>query len=310
MSKTVFTTTFFLFLASSAAFAQRPWQQVTVPSIRDAAANFKAPPHEYGAIQPFASWNGPDPAEVRQRIVRDFDRLAANGIFVVNLSPGRGEPKYLSPEHVSQIRFTVEEAAKRGMRLWFQDESDYPSGFAGGKISKLYPQLGMQGMVADIHVHVAPGQTLTMPSPPDTLAIFATKTSPDQGLQGVVPIPVPADGQLKWTVPAQGSTPNEPRLSWEVVFVRHIYISSPTRNFNREDGTRAKDGLYSLIDYLDPEATRAFLKITHETYRQAVGDQFGKIVLGFFGDEPDYSISGLPGVLSCWRNFRNARATI
>ncbi len=76
---------------------------------------------------------------------------------------------------------------------------------------------------------------------------------------------------------------------WEVVFVRHIYVSSPTRNFNREDGTRAKDSLYSLIDYLDPEATRAFLKITHETYRQAVGDQFGKIVLGFFGDEPDYS---------------------
>jgi hypothetical protein len=283
----------FLFL-SFAAFAQRPWQQVTVPSLRDAAANLKTPPHEYGAIQPFASWNGPDPAEVRQRIVRDLDRLAANGIFVVNLSPGRGEPKYLSPEHVSQIRFTVEEAGKRGMRLWIQDESDYPSGFAGGKISKLYPQLGMQGMVADIRVHVAPGQTLTMPSPPETLAIFATKTSPDQGLQGVVPIPVPANGQLKWIVPAQGSTPNEPRLSWEVVLVRHIYISSPTRNFNREDGTRAKDGLYSLIDYLDPEATRAFLKITHETYRQAAGDQFGKIVLGFFGDEPDYSISGLP----------------
>jgi hypothetical protein len=294
MSKRVFTATFAFFLASWAAPAQRPWQQVTVPSIREVAANFKAPPREYGAIQPFASWNGPDPAEVRQRIVRDLDRLAANGIFVVNLSPGRGEPKYLSPEHVNQIRFTVEEASKRGMRLWIQDESDYPSGFAGGKISKLYPQLGMQGMVADIRVHVAPGQTLTMPSPPDTLAIFATKTSPDQGLQGVVPIPVTENGQLKWIVPAQGSTPNEPRLSWEVVFVRHIYISSPTRNFNREDGTRAKDGLYSLIDYLDPEATRAFLKITHETYRQAAGDQFGKIVLGFFGDEPDYSISGLP----------------
>ena len=186
MSKRVFTTTFFLFLASCAAFAQRPWQQVTVPSIRDAAANFKAPPHEYGAIQPFASWNGPDPAEVRQRIVRDFDRLAANGIFVVNLSPGRGEPKYLSPEHVSQIRFTVEEAAKRGMRIWFQDESDYPSGFAGGKISKLYPQLGMQGMVADIHVHVSPGQTLTMPSPPDTLAIFATKIERNPARAGKV----------------------------------------------------------------------------------------------------------------------------
>jgi hypothetical protein len=271
--------------------AQRPWQEITAPPLREVAANFKAPPHEYGAIQPFASWNGPDPKEVRARIVRDFDQLAANGVFVVNLSPGRGEPKYLSPEHMDQVKFTVQEAAKRGMRLWIQDESDYPSGFAGGNISRLYPQLGMQGMVADIRVHVVPGQTLTMPAPPDTLAIFATKTSTDQQIQGVIPIPVPANGQIKWTVPAEGSTPNEVRLSWEVVFVRHIYVSSPTRNFNREDGTRAKDALYSLIDYLDPEATRAFLKTVHETYRQTVGDQFGKIVLGFFGDEPDYSSS-------------------
>jgi hypothetical protein len=87
-------------LSAAALLAQRPWQQLTVPSLREVAANFKSPPHEYGAIQPFASWNGPDPKEVRARIVRDFDRLAANGIFVVNLSPGRGEPKYLFPEHM------------------------------------------------------------------------------------------------------------------------------------------------------------------------------------------------------------------
>ena len=162
--------------------AQRPWQEVTAPSLRDVARNFKTPPHEYGAIQPFASWNGPDPAEVRQRIVRDLDRLSANGIFIVNLSPGRGEPKYLSPEHMDQVKLTVAEAAKRGMRLWIQDESDYPSGFAGGKISKLYPQLGMQGIVADIRVHVMPGQTLTMPVPADTLSIMALKSSdPRQG---------------------------------------------------------------------------------------------------------------------------------
>jgi hypothetical protein len=74
-----------------------------------------------------------------------------------------------------------------------------------------------------------------------------------------------------------------------VAFVRHIYITSPTRNSNREDGTVAKDSLYTLIDYLDPEATRAFLTTTHEAYKAAFGDEFGKTVLGFFGDEPDYT---------------------
>jgi hypothetical protein len=304
--KNAFAAVAMVLLVAAALTAQRPWQEITVPTVREAAANFKAPPHEYGAIQPFASWNGPDQNEVRQRIVRDFDRLAANGMFIVNLSPGRGEPKYLSPEHMEEVKFIVQEAAKRGMRLWIQDESDYPSGFAGGNISRLYPQLGMQGIVADIRVHVVPGQTLTMPVPADTLGIFATKSSSDQQVQGVIPIPVPANLQLKWTVPPEGSTPNEPRLAWQVVFVRHIYVSSPTRNFNREDGTRAKDALYSLIDYLDPNATRAFLNTVHETYRKAAGDQFGKIVLGFFGDEPDYS-SAIPWTRNLLEEFRKQK---
>ena len=296
-------------LLSSAMLAQRPWQEITVPSVAEAAANFKAPPREYGAIQPFASWNGADPQEVRARIVRDFDRLSANGIFVVNLSPGRrvpGEGKYLSPEHMDQVKFTVAEAAKRNMRLWIQDESDYPSGFAGGYISERYPQLGMQDIVADIEVRVQPGQTLTMPVPPDTLAIMAIETDTSQKIKQVIPIPVPADLQLKWLTPAEGSTPREPHYNWQVQFVRHVYLSSPTRNFNRADGTRAKDGTYSLIDYLDPKATDAFLSIVHETYRRAVGDQFGKIVLGFFGDEPDWS-SGIPWTPTLLEQFKERK---
>jgi hypothetical protein len=304
--KKVFRSLAIVPLLAAVSQAQRPWQQITVPSLREAAANFKAPPHEYGALQPFTSWNGSDPAEIRSRIVRDLDRMVANGLYMFNLSPGRGEPKYLTPAHMDQVKFTVQEAAKRGMRIWIQDESDYPSGFAGGFISKLYPQLGMQGLVADIRVHVVPGQTLTMPVPPDTLGIMALKTTPDTTLVGVIPIAVPENLQLKWITPNEGSTPNEPRYNWEVVFVRHVYVSSPTRNFNREDGTRAKDALYSLIDYLDPEATRAYLKITHETYRQAVGDQFGKVVMGFFGDEPDYT-SSIPWTPKLLEEFQKVK---
>src|ERR1039457_2445498 len=230
--KKVLSTLALVPLLAAVLPAQRPWQQVTVPSLRDVAANFKAPPHEYGAIQPFTSWNGPDANERKTRIVQDLDRLSANGVFVVNVSPGRGEPMYLTPEHMNQMKFVVQEAAKRGMKIWLQDESDYPSGFAGGKISKEYPQLGMQGIVGDIRVHVMPGQTLAMPVPPDTLAIMALKSSPDQQVQAAIPVPLPSNnGQLKWTVPAEGSTPNEPRFFWDVVFVRHIYVSSPTRNF-------------------------------------------------------------------------------
>jgi hypothetical protein len=293
-------------VAQTQAQATRPWQQVTVPSTGEVATNFKSPPHEYGAISPFTGWDGPDPEALKKRITADLDRMSANGMFLFNLSSGRkspGEAPYLSPGHMDEVKFIVQEAAKRNMRFWIQDESNYPSGFAGGYIQQRYPELGMQDISADITVHVAPGQTLQMPVPPDTLAIWSTETDQTGAIKQVISIPVPADLQLKYLTPAEGTTPNEPRYNWQVTFLRHVYLSSPTRNDNRADGTRAKDATYSLIDYLDPKATDAFLHITHETYYGAVGDQFGKIVLGFFGDEPDYS-SGIPWTPKLLEEFK------
>jgi hypothetical protein len=72
--------------------AQRPWQEITVPTVSQAAANFKAPPHEYGAISPFTGWDGPDPVALKQRITADLDRMSANGMFVFNLASGRKSP--------------------------------------------------------------------------------------------------------------------------------------------------------------------------------------------------------------------------
>ena len=233
--------------------AQRPWQQIAVPTASDAAANFKTPPREYGAIQPFLGWNGPDAKDRMARIVQDLDRLSAAGVFVVNMSPGRGEPKYLSPEHMAQVKFVVQEAAKRGMKLWIQDECDYPSGFAGGKVSEEVPQLTMQALDADIRISVMPGQTLTMPTPPDTLGALAVFAS-----TGAVEI-VPVDSSgIDWRAPAPPPGFTGYPKPWELILVRHMFRSSPTRASNRADGTRAKDSQYSLIDYLNPEATRAF----------------------------------------------------
>jgi len=298
----------FLPLAATVTQAQapRPWQQVTVPSTSEVAANFKSPPHEYGAIAAFTSWNGADPAVVRQRITADLDRMSANGMFIFNMSPGKrspGEPAYLSPGHMDQVKFTVAEAAKRNMRMWLQDESDYPSGFAGGYISERFPQLGMQILSADLTLRGGQGQTLEMPVPANTMAMWATKTDRSGVVQTVMPVPMPADLQLKWVTPSEKDTSAEERgMSWQVTFLRHVYFSSPTRNFNRADGTHAKDGLYSLIDYLDPKATDAYLHITHDTYYGAVGDQFGKTILGFFGDEPAYN--GTPWTPTMLEQFK------
>jgi len=44
------------------------------------------------------------------------------------------------------------------MKLWIQDECDYPSGFAGGLVSERVPELTMQGLDGDIHISVMPAR--------------------------------------------------------------------------------------------------------------------------------------------------------
>ena len=106
-----------------------------------------------------------------------------------------------------------------------------------------------------------------------------------------VQVPV-KDGRTAWTA-AEGE--------WTVYVVEHAFRTSPTRSDTNPK--RVKDGSQSLEDYLDPAATAQYLAFTHEAYKRAVGDEFGKTIMGFRGDEPDYSISGLPWTPKLFAKF-------
>jgi hypothetical protein len=250
------------------------WQTVTLPTVAEAAAAFPTPPREYGTIH-WAIWGG---QQSKEKILSTIENIYANGTYVVMLDNSRGlRPKYFTPEYLDLVKFTVAECKKRGMKVWIEGDAGYPDGFAGGMISKSYPQLGMQAIVADAHYSVVPGETLRTTVPPGTLGILAYTPGSAQ----CVSLPIPADGQLAWTAPEPGSS--------EVVFVRHIYRSTPTRFVDRDDDTADKDSLYSEIDYLDPEATRTYIHLIFDTYEKIVGEEFGKTILGFRGDETDYT---------------------
>ncbi len=77
--------------------------------------------------------------------------------------------------------------------------------------------------------------------------------------------------------------------TWELTFIRHAFRTSPTRNDAGTDSGATKDSYYTLIDFLNPDATDLYLKLIYETYEKNVGDEFGKTVLGFRADETDYT---------------------
>ena len=134
----------FLCVAALAA-QERPWQKLSNPTAAELAGNFAAPPSAYSS-QVTWGWNG---VMTREVIARDLDRLLSMNIHAAWVEPGRNpEAPYLSPAYFENVKIAVEEARKRGMHLWFDDDGGYPSGFAGGKITVERPDLKMKALAA------------------------------------------------------------------------------------------------------------------------------------------------------------------
>ena len=248
----------------------RSWSAITVPAAAEVADRFSDPEPEYGLIL-WWGWDGPMSEAV---IVRDLDEIKARGIRSVMIEAGYGmtEP-YLSPGWFELVRLAVEHARRRDMRVYLVDEGKYPSGFAGGKFSAERPDLRMQGLGVAERIPVAPGETLARSLSPDVVGALAVNQV-DQSSQ-VIDL---AGGELHWTAP-EGQ--------WEVWLVDRGFRTSVTRAVSNPD--RGKDATHSLFDYLNPAATRQFIAFTHEQYEAYLGETFGRTVLGFRGDEPDFA---------------------
>ena len=256
---------------SAPAPAQQPWQHLDMPGASEVASHFRNPPPAYG---PTVTWGWDGPVN-RTVIQRDLDQLHTLGFRAVTIEAGYGmNAPYLSPGWFRLMRTAVEEAGKRGMRVWIIDEGKYPTGFAGGKFSRERPDLRMQVLVADDPIPANPGQRITRSLAPDAVSAVAYNRADSRSR--ILDI---RSGTVDWTAPA-----DEP--GWEILVVQHQFRTSPTRAVNNP--TRAKNTSNSLMNYLDPAATRQFMEWTHQQYKQAVGSEFGNVVMGFRSDEPAY----------------------
>lgn len=267
--------------------AQQPWQKIQMPTAASVQQAWVNPPSEYGP-EPYYGLNG---AVSQQVIERDLDTMNALGYRAVTVQAGFGMPfAYLSPEYFKFFRMFVEQAKKRDMRVWIVDDAGYPSGFAGGKFTQLKPELRMQALEVAQKIPARAGDTIKATVGSDTVVVTAVDTT---GKTVTVPV---TNNVIAWTAPAG---------DWTVMVVEHQFRTSPTRSDTNP--THKKDGSQSLEDYMDPAATEQYLEFTHEQYKKAVGDEFGKTILGFRGDEPDYSISGLPWTPKFFARFEQVK---
>jgi len=98
---------------------------------------FRNPSSEYRGT-PFWAWNGKLSDEELKAQIDVFQKMGLGG-FHMHVRTGLDSP-YLSDEYMEHIHCCIEEARQRGMLAWLYDEDRWPSGTAGGRVTKDKPE--------------------------------------------------------------------------------------------------------------------------------------------------------------------------
>jgi len=111
---------------------------------RATRAKFASPPSEYSSQ---FDWGFSDKL-TREAMAAILDHAKSLGVMGAFVEPKVGNSPYLSAGYFQAVKILVEEARKRDMHLWFDDDGGYPSGFAGGKFTNERPDLRMQALAS------------------------------------------------------------------------------------------------------------------------------------------------------------------
>ena len=221
---------------------------------KDLMRQFADPPARYRG-KPFWAWNGRLEPEELRRQVRVMHRMGLGGFFMhsrVGL-----ETRYLSDEWFECVESCIDEADELGMEAWLYDEDRWPSGAAGGLVTK-NPKYRARHLVME-----EVKETGKFRWTRGTLAAFTARVT---GVKAACVRRLP-----------KGKRPK--RLSsGESLLVFRVAVAGCSTWYNG----------YAYLDTLNDEAVKEFIRITHEAYRKRVGKHFGRSVPGIFTDEPNF----------------------
>jgi len=215
---------------------------------------FKNPSSAYRG-KPFWAWNGKLEEDELRRQIRVMRHMGLGGFFM-HSRVGLATP-YLSDEWFRLVKACVDEAEKQGLEAWPYDEDRWPSGAAGGLVTR-NPKYRQQFLVMDCLK-----KPTALKWTPDLLAVFTAR------IEGVTLT------CLKRLKRGQGVK----RLS-----SGHIILAFRVK---KADCTPWHNG-YTYLDTMSREAVKQFINVTYEPYRKTTGRHFAKSIPGIFTDEPNY----------------------
>ncbi|MCB0732181.1 MAG: hypothetical protein KDC88_14230, partial [Ignavibacteriae bacterium] len=238
----------------------------TINTVKLTCENFKNPPNEMG-ILPFWFWNGEMNEEEMEWQLREYKNKGISGVFL----HGRFGEKigYLSDTWLERTKFAVKKAKEIGIDLWIYDEMNWPSGTAYRKVPKDNPKLRQKYL-----------EMVTLPVPGPIFTFLEATDDRYVNTGNSKPILAYACSEEEFQTEIKEIIDLTPNLSFDAV----IPWEAPKGKWRLLYFLEKEIDYY--IDALNPESTRKFLDETHEKYKTAVVEDFGKTVPGFYTDEP------------------------
>ncbi len=208
-------------------------------------------------------------------------RVGAGGI-VANV----GFKDYLvSPQQWDLFRYGMQKADDLGLLLWLYDEKGYPSGTAGGIVTRSHPEYVALGL-ACYAMEVEGPTTLTFDLPVSCRGMVwagALAGARREASHRALDLSHAVDpwGTLTWEAPAG---------VWTLFYIaeRCMY-----------EGTHGAGNFHELKHYvnlLQPEAVKEFIRVTHRRYVKETPAHIWGRIRAIFTDEPSFVTTYTSGI--------------
>jgi len=195
----------------------------------------------------------------------------------------RPHPDFCGPGWFRDLDIILEEAGKRGMRVWVLDDKQFPTGFAAGLIEKKYPEhsrlmldyYAIDAYGPDANASFLPGSLLR--GGDSLVAVVASRRIEPGEDWSAAKLDLTGDlidltdrvngGRLFWPVP-------DGLWSLVVIYATHRCQSA---------------GNLHLLNPISPAAVDVLIEGSYEPHYRRYSHLFGKTFAGFFSDEPQFA---------------------
>jgi hypothetical protein len=223
---------------------------------------FKNPPRQF---KPMPLWfiNGELTTEGIRQQMKDANDAGSTGVSPLPMaSSGTKEgtsPQFLSEGYFERYQDLLDVAGELDMEVILYDDNDFPSGMAGGKLEKEFPESTMKRLDKIEKEITGPAVFTDTVKAVKLMAAVAMniKTLERIEISGIV-----KNGILSWQVPAG---------TWKIMLFPMVKDS-----FHKK---------YLCVDFMDTTAVRNLISLTYDVYAKRFGKYFGNTIkMTFFDD--------------------------